>query len=94
MNRAQRRKLAKKGLDHKDLKILHDYTVHDSIKQAVKYYSVVTAMVLHDKWGFGNVRLKRYLEQVQELFDAIEKGYVSLDDCEKILLEECDVEIE
>lgn len=93
MNRAQRREIAKKGLDHKELKTLHNFTVHDATKQAVKGYSIATAMVLHDKWGFGKVRLKRYLEQVQKMFDLIEKDYVSLDDCEKVLLEECDIEI-
>ena len=92
MNRQQRRKLAKQGVDHKDLKVLYDATKQESIKQAVKLYSVAVAMVLHDKWGFGKVRLQRFLNQAQNLFDSIEKGYVSLDDCEKILLEECDVE--
>lgn len=93
MNRAQRRKLAKQGLDHRDLKVIYDTTKQESIRQAVELYSVAVAMVLRDKWGFGKVRLERFLGQVQYLFDSIEKDYVSLEDCKQTLLEECGIEI-
>jgi hypothetical protein len=73
MNRATRRKLAKKGLNHKELKLLQDATAKNTTKQAVKLYSVAVAMTLRDKWGFGKVRLERFLDQVQDLFDSMEE---------------------
>jgi len=45
-------------------------------------------MVLHDKWGFGKVRGERFIEQVLDLYDSFEKGYLSLDDIHKCLWEE------
>lgn len=45
-------------------------------------------MVLHDKWGFGKVRGERFIEQVLDLYDSFEKGYLSLDDIHNCLWEE------
>lgn len=83
MKRAARRRLKKAGVDEQDIQII--------IREAVNLYSVVMAMVLRDKWGFGKKRLARFLGQVDDLFDSIEKGYVSLEDCKKVLLEECNI---
>ena len=49
--------------------------------------------MLHDKWGFGNKRLSKFLSQVNDTFDAIEKDYVSLKDIKKVLEEECKINI-
>lgn len=45
-------------------------------------------MVLHDKWGFGKVRGERFIEQVLDLYNSFEKGYLSLDDIHNCLWEE------
>lgn len=45
-------------------------------------------MVLHDKWGFGKVRGERFIEQVLDLYDSFEKGYLSLEDIHYCLWEE------
>lgn len=51
-------------------------------------YSVAVAMVLRDKYGFGEVRMKRIMKEITEQFEMITEGYVSLDDMKKVLLEE------
>jgi len=47
--------------------------------------------VLHDKWGFGKVRLTRFLDQLYDLLESIEQGYLTVEDCKKVLLEECKI---
>lgn len=48
-------------------------------------------MVLHDKLGFGPVRLNRTMGQIQDMFDSIQRDYVKIADLEKTLLEECGI---
>lgn len=91
MNRAERRKRAKQGVTHKDLKLIQNEVQHQAIKESVRIYSTAVAMVLRDKLGFGKVRMERTLVDIQELFDAMTEGYVSVEDIQKTLYEECDV---
>ena len=85
MNRQQRRAAQKRGITSQDLRQEH----LDGIRFAVKCYSVAVAMVLHDKLGFGAVRLTRTMSQIQDMFDAIQRDYVTIGDLEKTLHEEC-----
>lgn len=87
MNRQQRRAASKRGITDRDLRQEH----FDGIRFAVKCYSVAVAMVLHDKLGFGEVRLNRTMGQIQDMFDSIQRDYVKIGDLEKTLLEECGI---
>lgn len=87
MNRKQRRAAEKRGITAYDLK----QERYDGISFAVKCYSVAVAMVLHDKLGFGPVRLSRTLGQIQDLFDSVQRNYVKIGDLEKTLREECGI---
>ena len=49
--------------------------------------------VLHDKWGWGHVRIKRLLEQVDDVFDSINKNYVSIEDLQKAILDEIGIDV-
>lgn len=87
MNRQQRRAANKRGITDRDLRQEH----FDGIRFSVKCYSVAVAMVLHDKLGFGPVRLNRLMGQIQETFDSIQRDYVKIGDLEKTLQEECGI---
>ncbi len=50
-------------------------------------------MVLHDKYGFREVRLKRFIDQVHELYDSYEKGLLTLKDIHDTLLEDVGITI-
>ena len=91
MNKEQRRKTAKKGVTANDLKLIQDAAYNKAIEKAVANYAVASAVVLHDKFGYGEVRLKRYLQEAYDLFDAINEDYVNFDDMKKVLLEECKI---
>lgn len=83
MKRAARRRLKKAGIDEQDIAIM--------IQDSINLYSVATIMILHDKWGFGKVRLTRFLDQLYDLLESIEQGYLTVEDCKKVLLEECKI---
>lgn len=60
MNRAERRRAARKGITAKDL---HSITQEEGLRAtrfAVDAYSVAVAMVLYDKLHFGQWRLSHY----------------------------------
>lgn len=78
-NRAQRRS--------KDRAVLDYLLVQDVVLQ----YSVAIAMVLRDKLNFGAPKTRQTLKQIENLFDSINKDYVSIADCQKILEEECGI---
>lgn len=48
------------------------------VELSVQYYSALMILCLHDKFGFGLKRITRLLDEVQELSDAIDKGYISM----------------
>lgn len=93
MNREQRRKIVKEGVTPEDLKFLYNQTKATSIHFTTSAYSAAVAIVLHDKFGFGEVRLKRVLAEIEDTFDSIEKGYVKIEDIKKVILDECKVNI-
>ncbi len=93
MNRAERRKLQKKDITAKDLKMIEEASAKDVINYATDAMIASFAICLHDKWGWGKVRLKRLLDQVNETFDCIDKNYVTIEDLKKVILEETGIQI-
>lgn len=60
----------------------------DATKSAVESIYLIPLLVLKDKFGYGGVRLKRYLDEFNELMDSYNKGYLDLKDIEETLLKE------
>jgi hypothetical protein len=94
MNRQQRRAIAKKKLTDKDIKAMEEKTTKDAIDFAVTNYLACVALCLHDKLGFGHVRACRFMRDVDNLFDSINQGYLSLDDVLKTVEEEIGITFE
>lgn len=93
MNREQRRKAAKKSLTHKDLKVITEQEAYNAMQFTVKQYSAAVMLCLRDKLGFGPVRAQRFIKDVDELFDSINQGYLSLDDVIQTVEEELNIRI-
>ena len=51
-------------------------------------------MVMHDKHGWGHTRLDRFIDDVLDLYDSYEKGYLTLEDIRRVLQEEGGIRIE
>ena len=94
MNRKQRRTIVKKKLTDKDIKKVEESVAKDSIDFTIMNYVACVALCLHDKLGFGHDRACRFMQDVDNLFDSINKGYLSLDDVLKTIEEEIGITFE
>lgn len=65
----------------------------DATSEAISFAWAILFTVLHDKEGWGKVRLQRLWAEVGELSDSIAKGYVSVTDLKHTLKEEMGVEL-
>jgi hypothetical protein len=92
MNRKQRRQLEKKRVTAKDLKVIEDHSKSRGIDAATTGILASLALTLHDKWGWGHVRITRLLNQIDEQFDAVNKGFVPLEDLLKTVRDELGVD--
>ncbi len=62
---------------------------------ASKVTLLLACMVLHDKFGYGNKRLNRFIDEYHEQLEAYNTGYVErVHDFEDVLWDECGIRIE
>jgi hypothetical protein len=104
VNRAERRRLQREGLPVKKEPVINmkvsdvQRITRDSTKDAVDQVFLLMlglpVLTLRDKWGFGKVRSERFIEQVLELYDSFEKGYLTLEDIKECLWDEAGIKIE
>ena len=66
---------------NKDAKAIKEQRIkRESVYQTSDLIVAVSTMVLHDKFGFGKIRLERYLVELYNLMDSVRKGYCSISD--------------
>lgn len=65
----------------------------DATSDAISFAWAIMFTCLHDKEGWGRVRLQRLWKEVEDLSDSIAKGYVSVADLKYTLKEEMGVEL-
>lgn len=94
MNRAERRRIAKRKVSHKDLLYVERQSADQAIDYATKAYSAALALALHDKLGFGKKRSQRFIQQVWDTFRNIQEGYLSLDDVVKTVQEDLEIDLD
>lgn len=64
------------------------------ISAAGKANMIISLMVLHDKFGYGEKRLNKFIDEYQKQLDAYNSGYVeSVKDFTEVLKEECGIEL-
>lgn len=68
--------------------ILHSDIRKGVLNKTVEDYSVAVATVLYDKLGMDEETAANTLEQIQYIFDSINRGYVDIYDLKKVLSEE------
>jgi hypothetical protein len=93
VNRKERRSLVKGGITAEGIKQLTQQEGIYATRYAVHGYSVAFATVLRDKLHFGNTKLIQTIKQVEDLFDSINSGYLSIEDLEQTLSEEAGIVI-
>lgn len=65
-----------------------------SIDRASKWSMFAPMMVLRDYFGFGGQRLKRFYENLIDMYDSIDKDYLDLEDISETLKEEAGIDLE
>ena len=55
---------------------------------AANIINLIPLIILRDKFGFGKIRLERYLGYYQEAVESLNEGYLDLKDIERVMLEE------
>lgn len=99
MNRAERRRLQNKkpepviNIKSSDVQLMKQRATSKAANQAFILMLGLPMLVLRDKWGFGKVRSERFIEQVIDLYDSFDKGYLTIDDIHKALYEEAGIKI-
>ncbi|MBS5399459.1 MAG: hypothetical protein KHY08_10195 [Lachnospiraceae bacterium] len=64
------------------------------ISAAGKANMIISLMVLHDKFGYGEKRLNKFIDEYQKQLDAYNSGYVeSVNDFIEVLKDECGIEL-
>lgn len=89
MNRAERRK----KIPATEAKVNNMIMYKEGINYATDCIYASVLMILHDKFGFGATRCQRFLKQVEEQVDCVNKGYLSLDDIKETVSKELDIHL-
>ena len=63
------------------------------VTSTVENYSAVVMLCLKDKFGFTSKQLQDAAWHINETFDSINEGYLSLDDIIQTLKEEDDLDV-
>ena len=63
----------------------------DAIDKALERINLLPLLVLRDKFGFGQVRLNRYIDHLIIAVEDFNQGRFTLEDIEKMLKEETNV---
>ena len=107
MNRAERRKYGIKTraktytLNDSQIKQIKADAVKEAIDTAFIYMLGLPVMIIHDKYPQlmkkvvdGKCREERFTDLLLDLYDSVNKGYVSFEDLTQCLKDECGIEIE
>ena len=91
LNRKDRRALLKKGNIENVVAGAINQT-HSKIRlDTINDLMIMSLMVLHDKFGFGEKRLKKFHTESANLGECLIAGTVNLDEIKEYLQENCNV---
>ena len=60
----------------------------EAVQSVIELTLGLPTMILHDKFGFGQVRLNRFLDETMALYQEYEEGRLSLEDVRDALWDE------
>ena len=55
---------------------------------AANIINILPLLILRDKFGFGKVRLERYLRYYEDAVDSFNRGYFNLEDIQRVMTDE------
>ena len=98
MNRAERRRQGKEKdkvyyLKQSEINAIKEEAVKEAVGKAFALMYYIPTMVLRDKWGFGKERLGRFADQVTDMYESYDLGYISFEDMCTTIYEETGVQL-
>ncbi len=91
MNRSERRKLGKSAPKPKTYVLTEDQIAkikNDAVDEAMAMLLAIPVVVLHDKFGFGRIRLDRFTHYAFSWINSLQSGEVKMVDLVKICEDE------
>lgn len=99
MNRAERRKAGIKQkvrtytLTDVQIQQIKDEAINEATNRAFILLLGLPLITLHDKFGFGKVRLERFMDELLKQYESFDEGYITLEDLIETIKEETGVSI-
>ncbi|WP_010242858.1 hypothetical protein [Peptoniphilus rhinitidis] len=94
----EKKKVATYNLTWEQIEAIKKKAFEDGEKSAIdrasKWSMYAPMMVLRDFFGFGGQRLKRFYENLIDMYDSIDKDYLDLKDIANTLREEASIDLE
>ena len=95
MGRAERRRQAREIYKHTEQTLgeIKQQATREATIQTLRCFGVLGGLVLHDEFGFGGKRLDRFYNLWCNQIDALQKGYLSIEDARQTLIDECGIDL-
>lgn len=94
----EKKKVATYNLTWEQIEAIKKKAFEDGEKSAIdrasKWSMFAPMMVLRDYFSFGGQRLKRFYENLIDMYDSIDKNYLDLKDISETLKEEAGIDLE
>lgn len=71
-----------------------EQAVKEAVGALIELMLGLPIMILHDKHGWGKTRNSRLVDDVMNLYDSYEKGYLTLEDVREVLWEEAETRVQ
>lgn len=89
----EKKKVARYNLTWNQIENIKLKATSEAMDFAFRQMMLLPLMVLRDKYGYGAKRLEEFIDNVADMLDSYNKGYLDLDDIEKALKEETGIEV-
>ena len=68
--------------------------VREAVNSLIELMLGIPTMIHHDKHGWGKKRCSQFVDDVMNLYDSYEKGYITLEDVREALWDEADTRVQ
>ena len=89
----EKKKVARYNLTWNQIEDIKRKATSEAMDFAFKQMMLIPLMVLRDKYGYGAKRLEDFIENVADMLDSYNRGYLDLDDIKKTLEEETGIKV-
>lgn len=93
MNRSKKKKTPTYNLTWEQIEDIKLKATSEAMDFAFRQMMLLPLMVLRDHYGFGAKRLEKFIEDVADMLDSYNRGYLDLEDIENTLKEETGIEV-